>query len=239
MTVSAENYCIRSDYTPNYASRTLDTDKEVFWKPERISTSRFYQWHVYNHVAQMIRERKLRSVLDIGCGPATKLMACIAPLAEVYGIDQQSAVAYCRSIYDRGTFLVDDFEKPFLQVNERFDIIICSDVIEHIHDPDVLLGYIRRFCQKDTLVVLSTPDRERLRGKRALTCTKSEHVREWSALEFAAYLRSRDFEVLSHLHLPPVKTAINTLFFLHLTVQLARFRPYRYNQMAVCRVRNE
>lgn len=236
MNQCADNYCIRPDYTPNFESRTLDTNEEVFWRSARIRTSQFYQWHVYDYVAQLVRERNLRTVLDVGCGPATKLMSCIAPLAQVYGIDQQSAVTYCKNTYSSGTFMVDDFENPRLEVATDFDVIICSDVIEHIHDPDVLLAYIKRFCRKETLVVLSTPDRERLRGKRALVCTKAEHVREWSAPEFAAYLKSRGFEIVEHTHLPPVKTALNSLFFMHLAIQFARLRPYRYNQMAVCRL---
>lgn len=238
MSESADNYCIRADYRPNYSSRTLDTEQQVFWGPERIVSSALYQWHVYDYAERLVRERKLATVLDVGCGPATKLMDRIAPLATVYGVDQDSAVNYCKSRYDRGTFLVDDFERPTLNVDVEFDLIVCSDVIEHIHNPDVLLAYIKRFCRPGTLVLLSTPDRERLRGKHALSCTKSEHVREWSSTEFAKYLQSRGFEVMQHRHLPPVKTALNSLFLLHVAVQLARLRPYRYNQVALCRLRS-
>lgn len=46
MPPAADNYCIRRDYTPNYQSRTLDTEREVFWGPTRIATNRDYQWHV-------------------------------------------------------------------------------------------------------------------------------------------------------------------------------------------------
>lgn len=231
-----ERYHIRPDYVPNLASRTLDGDDHVFWRPERIRSSEVYQWHVYKLAVDLIREHGIRTVLDVGCGPATKLMRLIAPIADVIGIDQASAVEFCRRRYDRGTFMVDDFENPAIKLDVAPGLVICSDVIEHIHDPDVLLNYLKRLATPDTLLLLSTPDRERFRGRRALQCPKSEHVREWSQPELASYLESRGFRILLHRHFPPVRLVPSRYLALQLGYQWGHGRAFRYNQAALCRL---
>ena len=72
------------------------------------------------------------------------------------------------------------------------DVGISSDVVEHMHDPDGLLDYMKKLkCQ---LYVFSSPKRE---------CNKVEgppvnlnHVREWTFHEFQLYLESQGFEVV-------------------------------------------
>lgn len=230
-----DNYCIRADYIARLGNVSLDTDERVFWTEERIHESGLYQWHVYAYAAQLVRTKNMRTVLDIGCGTARKLMDHIAPLAQVYGIDQARAAEFCRERYGHKDFYSDNFEDPRLTLPVDFDLVICSDVIEHVTDPNVLLRYIKRFCKPSTLVLISTPDRERLRGTKCLRSPKAEHVREWSYTELQEYLVSQSFTVLDHKHMPPVKTEANMLFLRNLLQQAARLRAYRWNQAILCR----
>ncbi len=231
----ADNYCIRHDYVPNSASASLDSEDKVFWHPSRLRSGLYYQWDVYRYARDLIVRQGLKTVLDVGCGPAVKLMSLIAPVATVYGIDQESAARYCRDTYGRNCFYADNFESPSVRIDSEFDLVICSDVIEHVHEPDTLLSYIRRFCSPETLILFSTPDRVRLRGDAMLTSPKAEHVREWSYAEFGTYLSSRGFRLLEQRHLPPVRTGMNRFTLLEMVLQFSRLRPYRYNQIALCK----
>jgi hypothetical protein len=68
-------------------------------------------------------------------------------------------------------------------------LVICSDVIEHIKKPELLLSQLASISEVAPYVLLSTPDRDRARGwidmgPPANTC----HVREWSANEFVRFM---------------------------------------------------
>ena len=75
------------------------------------------------------------------------------------------------------------------------DIIIASDVIEHIADPDELLDLIEKSEPK--LIVLSTPDRNLLQKGHDGPPRNTAHFREWSFDEFRQYIESR-FNIIEH-----------------------------------------
>lgn len=231
-----KKYCIRDDYTPNKVNLTLEQEDVVFWNEARIRSSRLYQWPLYEFARQLVIKNGMSHVLDIGCGPAIKLMSLIAPAANIYGIDQQSAVDYCRNAYQSGEFFVDDFEAPTLELSENFDLIICSDVIEHLEDPDQLLNYIKRYCGESTLVLISTPDRDRVRGKDCTSCPQNEHIREWNSKEYEAYLTKSGFEITNHFFLPPLRPGLSKTHLQHWFHQIRNRLPFNYNQAALCRI---
>ena len=233
--MSLETYCIRPDYQPNTANLTLERDGVVFWTKERLRASLIYQWPLYEFVRDLAIEKKMSKILDIGCGPARKLMTLLSQAVDVYGIDQESAIAFCKEQYTTGHFYTDNFEEPELILNETFDLIICSDVIEHLEDPDVLLRYIRRFCSETTLVLLSTPERDRIRGENCLSCPQPEHIREWNSAEFSNYLETRNFEILKHFFLPPLPFGFTKANILHWLHQFRHRLPLDYNQAVLCR----
>lgn len=66
------------------------------------------------------------------------------------------------------------------------DSIICSDVIEHIKDPDQLIQFIR-FIQSET-IIFSTPEREANAGQKDYGPPENpSHFGEWNADEFRNY----------------------------------------------------
>ena len=77
-------------------------------------------------------------------------------------------------------------------------LVICADVIEHVDDPSALLDKIKSIQQLQ-LVVLSTPDRLLARGWFDYGPPKNwTHMREWNGKEFARYIASQGFEIISH-----------------------------------------
>lgn len=181
-------------YRSNTARPTTE-DLADYWTPDRVAMSVKYQAHVYRWAASLIRSRRLESFLDVGCGCGVKIAPYIAPLiSDIEAIDHPAAVAKCRELGVPATFRAADLEAPGIKPWRAFDLIVCADVIEHLRNPDPMLDLIRGLSHRRTLVIFSTPDRDRLRGRDCLVCEKPDHVREWSAPEFRALLAARGFE---------------------------------------------
>jgi len=150
------------------------------------------RFHVYRWAAKLIRREGIRSVLDVGCGPCTKLQHHIVPVCpDVEGIDQPSALEAARKRGVKLKLTPVDLEHPTVTPWRTFDLIICADVLEHLADPGPALKLIRSLAHGRSLVLLSTPERNRRRGRSAKPVARPEHVREWSRPEFSEFTRAR------------------------------------------------
>lgn len=189
----ARALCLPRAYQSQAVNVTLDAnrDDQGYWTPWRINQSAKYQSHVYGWAGRVIARAGYKRVLDIGCGVATKLQEHIAPTgAAIVGIDQPSAVANCLRLGRTGTFIEVDLEKPSFFSDEPFDFIIFADVVEHLIDPLPAMAMIRQVLANDGLALISTPERNRERGRSCRRSEKPEHVREWAQGEFVRFVKS-------------------------------------------------
>jgi SAM-dependent methyltransferase len=231
-------YCIKDGYIHRTSNQTLETREGDYWDPKRLLLDRATQRVVYQQGRDLVRRRGLKTVLDVGCGMAQKAVALLAPVADTVGVDQPTAVNAAQRMHGEAEgirFVADDLEAPEQSELGTFDLVICADVIEHLLDPDVLLNYVRDRCHAGSYVLLSTPERDLVRGVANTRSPKAEHVREWNRSEFAAYLRSRGYEILSH-ELAPAFQMGASRYLLHERWRLFRKRiPLRHTQLVLCR----
>lgn len=128
-----------------------------------------YQSEVYKLARKLIKENKINSVLDIGCGYGEKLKKFIYPIcSEITGIDSEHGVSYCKEKHNFGKWYVDNLDNPRLNLFEKFDLVISADVIEHLENPDILIDQIKKYSKKNSLILLSTIERNSLCGKSIL-----------------------------------------------------------------------
>lgn len=161
-----------------------------------------YQLKVYEYAKTVIRRYKLKNVLDIGCGYGIKLKEIIyKECKDLVGIDNDTAIKYCKKFHNFGKWYSDDIENSTLNIDRKFDLIISSDVIEHLVNPNKLIKYIEKYCHCNTHIILSTPDREKIAEQKSLGPPRNiYHVREWSELEFNHYLKKSGFHIKKHFH---------------------------------------
>src|SRR5580692_451889 len=100
------------------------------------------------------------SIVDIGCGDgaATALAAQVNPGHRVVGLDWSAdALRHARS---RGLTLVRaEVEPAGLPVaSGRADVVVMSELIEHLVDPDSALEEARRVLRPGGTLLLSTPN---------------------------------------------------------------------------------
>jgi 2-polyprenyl-3-methyl-5-hydroxy-6-metoxy-1,4-benzoquinol methylase len=100
--------------------------------------------------------RKTNKMLDVGCGPGLFLIEAKKRGWEVYGTeftDNQLTYLKDKGINTlKGKLSDDSFE------NELFDVIISSEVIEHINNPVEEIQQFHRLLRKGGVVYITTPN---------------------------------------------------------------------------------
>lgn len=151
-----------------------------------------YQKEVYELARFYLDKYGYKRVLDIGCGSGYKLLHNFSDCHTV-GVEVGSTYAYLIQQYPDRTWVE---ASQTTQIPSQTDLVICSDVIEHVLNPDELLQLIAGIDFK--LLFLSTPERDLVRGWQSYGPPGNFcHIREWNAREFRQYVGSW-FTILSH-----------------------------------------
>src|SRR5438132_6738899 len=115
-------------------------------------------------IAECARERAGRA-LEIGFGAGVYLPAMASHYNEVVGTELNvGQLEHARSHtadLDNLQVLIDDITDSQLPAHS-FDLVVCSEVLEHIPDPCSAIAGIRRVTAPGGLVIVSTPQRNSL-----------------------------------------------------------------------------
>jgi len=100
-----------------------------------------------------------KSALDVGCG-AGLLAEPLARLgAKVTGIDAAPEVIAVAGEHARAMSLEIDYRAAdVLDVEGRYDLITCMEVVEHVADSAAFIAALGKRLAPDGLLVLSTPN---------------------------------------------------------------------------------
>lgn len=114
-------------------------------------------WHT-NKLAAVVSSIKFKpaTILDVGCasGWFISKLAINFPAAKCYGIDiYDKAIAYGKKQYPHITFAMGDAHRtPFKK--ESFDLVVCTEVLEHVDDPKAVLLEIKRVLKKNGVAII-------------------------------------------------------------------------------------
>lgn len=173
LTGRKENYCIHDGYCPREAPLYFDdTSNDDQWQLE-----------VYKFAREVCDKYGLKVICDIGCGSGYKLVTYFKEFTTI-GVDLPATCEYLRKKWPDRCWIEANCDVP---LSQQIELVIASDVIEHVLNPDELLEYIKKLSPRH--VVFSTPDRNLLRtGTHDGPPRNPAHVREWSFSEFHAYI---------------------------------------------------
>jgi 2-polyprenyl-3-methyl-5-hydroxy-6-metoxy-1,4-benzoquinol methylase len=233
-----KNFCIKEEYVhKNGIANTALNLGSDYWNERRIDTSQYYQHSVYVKALDLAEKKfgKDFSVVDVGCGSGNKLMTLAYPRTKkVAGADQEYIIGQARIRYPEATWHVNDLENPDTLIGnggDSYDLVICADVIEHLLDPDVLLSKIKSIMHDKSILLISTPERDLVRGIKNLATPHPEHIREWNTSEFKKYLSVSGFVVEEIKNMHAMKPHFGMLYFNFLR---RNFWRTNYCMTAVC-----
>ena len=141
--------------------------------PERIA--------FYDQVAEISARQRPRAIIDVGCGTGNLLRAVVdrTEPERVVGIDYARAgIERARQLVPSGEFRAQSLYD--LDCAESFDLVLCTEVLEHVRDPTSAVEMLVRLCSRPGSIVITVPD-----GARD---SWEGHRNFWSEPELEAFL---------------------------------------------------
>lgn len=136
------------------------TDKQLYFNEQVYTTEKY----VIPFIRQAIDFNSITSVLEIGCGEGGNLKPFIDLGYKVTGIDISSskiehAIKFFQDHPQRlnARFITNDIYLAENDLNEKYDLIIMRDVIEHIHDQSRFMDFVKRFLKPEGVFFLAFP----------------------------------------------------------------------------------
>lgn len=153
-----------------------------------------YEWDSY---ARHLPEAKFGNMklLDVGCGNGSFLMRAKSQGWDVSGIDfDEAAVDQARNA---GLNVIQGEIKPDMFPEKHFDYITCSQVIEHVAEPNLLLKSIYRWLKPGGTFWLATPnfdsDLRKQFGRHWYPLQPPTHLNIFSADALLSIVKSNGF----------------------------------------------
>jgi 2-polyprenyl-3-methyl-5-hydroxy-6-metoxy-1,4-benzoquinol methylase len=99
----------------------------------------YFLWVI---IADRLRQAGIRRVFEIGCGSGQLAAVLFEQGIEHYiGLDfSPGAIAMARQNATKGRFMVGDARTTTLHAEVEHDVVICTEVLEHIEDDLAVLG---------------------------------------------------------------------------------------------------
>ncbi len=108
-------------------------------------------------VARWVRSVDGRRVLDLGCGEGP-LRDLLEPSLHVVGVDISiDSLRTARRDGDHPSLIQADGTVALPFADGAFDMVVCSEMLEHVTAPASVLAELRRVCSPNGRVILTVP----------------------------------------------------------------------------------
>ncbi|MDW8002920.1 MAG: class I SAM-dependent methyltransferase [Deltaproteobacteria bacterium] len=185
---------------------------EYFW----TSTSVPSHDYVFPAVLKLIRITNLSGeafILDTGCGGRALVKFLYAHgFQNVYGFDASpSGIELAKMNYSEISdrfFVHDVYESKLPEwVPSKYDLIVSTEVIEHLYDPQTYLSNIKKWLAENGYVILTTPYHGYLKNLLIALLDKHDdhynplwaggHIKFFSKSTIAKLVNEAGFQIIS------------------------------------------
>jgi len=125
------------------------------------------------HILEQMEPIPQGRLLDLGCYDGSKTLRVKGRVraADAYGIDfdrERLETAARRGVVVSYADLNTDLPLSF--PDAHFDLVVCSEVIEHLFSPDILLQEVHRLLKPQGCALLTTPNLASWKNRLVLLC---------------------------------------------------------------------
>jgi len=159
---------------------------DKYWENQEELSDLPYKWPVLKN---LFPKKKLK-FLDFGCGKGviTEKIRALHPEYAIYGADiSPHALAIAKKRLSNGTFRLIDEHQHIPYSDNLFDIVLASDVLEHIYDTNTAFQELARVLKPNGLLIITVPYNGKLKMMIAVLIgfefyfdPSSPHIRHFS-----------------------------------------------------------
>jgi 2-polyprenyl-3-methyl-5-hydroxy-6-metoxy-1,4-benzoquinol methylase len=180
--LNALNIIYQEEYNIGYLQ-----DQNVIAKQYGTDFFDFLKKHAFVH-------KRIKTVLEIGCGGCVMLSKLQSIGYEVTGIDS-SPFAFNEG-QKKGIHVIQDFF-PSKSLSDKFDLIFHVDVLEHVDDYVGFLKSQHDQLTDDGFLVVNVPDASESIKLGDFSLAMHQHLNYFSTDSLTSVLESSGFEVLA------------------------------------------
>ncbi|MGB5217942.1 MAG: class I SAM-dependent methyltransferase [Smithella sp.] len=174
-----------------------------------------YQYYEELHHGLLRQVGTGLKILDIGCGYGQNGAAMIKKSNDVFGVDL-SPLAIEKAKKRLTCAVVADFSRPETIPEEisreKFDMVVFSDILEHVYDPLLLIRNARPLMKENAILLVSVPNIANWLTRLRLLCGSWEytvsgmmdrtHIRFFTLKSIKRLIQAAGFDVV-HVYATP------------------------------------
>lgn len=186
---------------------THETYHQTTQRQKSVVSDNNFTYRILLNVLNKHIKIKRGKILDIGCGAGTMSFYLANKGHNILGIDISSkAIKECaasnRELHFKNIkFAQVDFPKEL--PNEKFDVVIFTEVIEHLENGQNALVSIYKLLKPNGIMILSTPSNKAPLYRFGLTKNFDKrvgHMKRYSTTELSKLIEKNGFKISSTYH---------------------------------------
>lgn len=136
--------------------RAVDNENKRY-KTSDFSTRRVDDDIVFRYLHKVKNKDHITSILDIGCGSGIFAKEMLDQGYAVKGIDF-AETAVKRALQRGVNAVVGDLDQGIAEPDESYDVVVASDIMEHVYDPMFVLQETYRVLKPGGYTIVNIPN---------------------------------------------------------------------------------
>ncbi len=214
-----------------YGNKKFKTEEEFYtylftknpsWSSPEANEDETIRWNeIKKELEKLHISGSTQHIMEIGCGRGW-LCKKLSDYGTITGIDPvEPVIRYAKKLFPQLEFHTG-YSAAFIQQfpDKKFDLIVSTEVIEHVTDKKIFMHEIRSMLKPNGVVILTTPRLEHYDDSiKAYGGDPNQPVEEWmSEPELKELLESTGFTIINKTFFSPLPNLEKTVLITQMWV---------------------